>query len=133
MIRVNPLVPLAIWVVVSAICFICASRVDGYGFLLDPVNVAVSVFCLVWISYTVKWSVPEKLAKCTFVIYAAHMVVLKCLARILFHASDRLAVLFFICLVAIAIALCVGGAYALHWASPCLCEYFTGGRFERRT
>ena len=131
MASVNPFVPLAIWIIISVICFVSPPYVNAFAILFEPINIAVAVFCLVWISFTVKWGVSDAIVKCTFFVYAGHLIVLKSVIRTpLLREMPSLFV--FVVLVIAAISVCTLGAHAMYWACPRLAMLFSGGRYERK-
>ena len=131
--RTSPIVPLALWLIVSLIYITISPEIKGGVALLGPVNIAISMLCLVWISFTVNWCIPESVSKCSFFIYAAHLRVLQVQLCFLPPGSLNRAgsFLMFVVYLSGAIAICIGLAHATSRICPQLASVLSGGRIER--
>ena len=131
--RTSPIVPLVLWLIVSLIYITISPEIKGGVALLGPVNIAISMLCLVWISFTVNWRIPESVSKCSFFIYAAHLMVLRVQLCFLPPGSLNRAgsFLMFVVYLSGAIAICIGLAHATSRICPQVASVLSGGRIER--
>ena len=135
LVRINPVVPLAIWIAASASCHALASRVSHGDVVFTPINIAVAIFCLVWISFAVKWPACESLATYTFFIYASHMIVLRYVKRLVplpHPVSGVQSVMFFVILAGMTTAICILCAHVMRLKCPQLAAILSCDRFGRR-
>jgi peptidoglycan/LPS O-acetylase OafA/YrhL len=128
----KPVFPLAVWIAVSLVAMQLSTRFPGTAPLVAPVNIAASVFCLVWLATALKWNVPSCLARCSFFVFALHPLVLRVVSRLpswpnpsVFPCGLEFAGILFVA-VSVPIAL----ANALHFACPGLANLLSGGRMD---
>ena len=131
----SPLIlPLAIWISTAALFFFWGNCVKGLYYIAAPINIAVSVFCLLWICFCTSWTFPAFLVKCSFFVYAAHLQVLKVCSKLLPPAPAHIhaisAIAFFVLFVA-SVIICVGVAHCTHFISPRFAALLSGGRFDK--
>lgn len=133
--RTSPIIPLVIWLLVSVAYMTIAPEIKGGFILLRPVNIAISMLCLIWISFAVNWSIPDVVSKCSFFIYAAHLKVLRVQLSLLHSCSynREYSILMFVVYLFGAVVLCIGLAYATSRICPQVASVLSGGRIERRS
>lgn len=128
----HPLVPLSLWIGTSLACCFFGCRVKGLAVVSIPVNIAISVFCLLWIWFASKLIIPAAIAKCTVFIYAAHLLFLNVFA----NAARGLTVcippeLLFVLLLSASVAACIVIAHVIGFLSPRAAGLLSGGRFDK--
>ena len=124
----SPIVPCAIWCIVSMVCFIVTPIVRGSWIILSPVNIAVSIFCLVWIAFSSKVNFSSKYSSVMFFIYAGHMTMLNALSTVVCDLLDS-TLCFFVLLGATTAACIVVGRICTSMC-PHFTSLLTGGRSE---
>lgn len=119
--KVNPVIPLILWTAVSLVDSSLSPHAQDQ-FL--PVNVGVSVFCLIWISFAVSWTFPKALVASTFFVYGSHMLAQRVIAAIVpFQSFQAFAAIFIG-----SLAICLCAALTLNKAWPWMAMVLSGGR-----
>ena len=96
--------------------------------VLHPFYILFAVFCLQRIIADIPWRVSETLARSSFVIYAAHLMILKLASPLLNKMLGRCPILCFLMLMAVAVCSGIAITVSLRSLSRRTLALLTGGR-----
>lgn len=117
------------WLFCWIITAFFANCTDGcWRTVLHPFYVLFAVFCLQRIVADIPWRVSEALARSSFVIYAAHLMILKLASPLLNKMLGRCPILCFLMLTVVAVCSGIAITVALRSLSRRTLALLTGGR-----
>lgn len=120
------IIPLVIWTVVAVSFFLIDNMTQDIGYIMAPINIAVSCFCLMWVCFCLEKKIPAMISKCSFFIYASHIMVLRAIKSLWPTCASLFA---YSVLVVATVAVSVGIAHTVYLVSPRFAELLSGGRF----